>query len=59
MARKYRVPRSGKPKNTGMTHFEVTMRSLGYSALDFDSMTLPQLYERLCIHAEIARNANA
>lgn len=35
-----------------MIHLEVELRKLGYSAVDFCAMTLPELYERICIHAK-------
>lgn len=35
------------------------MRSLGYTALDFDAMSMPELYERLCIHIDDSRRTDA
>lgn len=32
------------------------MRGLGYTALDFDTLSLPELYERMCIHGQEGSN---
>jgi len=37
----------------------MTLRSLGFTAADFSSLTLPELYLRLCIATQRARESQS
>ena len=48
MAQEFRIGGNGV-SNYPFERFEMILRKLGFTSEDFNSMTLPELYLRLCI----------
>ena len=48
MAREFRIGGNGVSKYP-FERFEMILRKLGFESVDFESLTLPELYLRLCI----------
>jgi hypothetical protein len=48
LAREFRIGGNGVSKYP-FERFEMILRKLGFESVDFESLTLPDLYLRLCI----------